>query len=207
MFDNVSRRLTSRPSAPRYKPPFGAQAAPFACLPHLLFAIQILASLLGLGLMASSAQLSDSQRYYAELHKNPSGAGDGRPTASQVIEHEKADLASKVVLVTGFTSGIGRATVAALLASGARVFATARDMARANRVKQEILEEQGSSGTADSRLSVVQLELEEQDSVRECAREVLAKTDRLNILVCNAGKPVHCRCEGRASDWQSPIQG
>ena len=75
------------------------------------------------------AALVVSSSPYAEAHKSPSGPGDARPTARQIIEDNDliGKLADKTFLVTGGTAGIGLETVYALARTGANVFFTARD--------------------------------------------------------------------------------
>lgn len=67
---------------------------------------------------------------YAAVHQNPKGAGDARPTALQIVQDERLQgkLAGKVVVITGCSSGIGIETARAMKATGAHVFATARDL-------------------------------------------------------------------------------
>lgn len=45
---------------------------------------------------------------YTEAHANPQGAGDARPTALQIVKDEGVEgkLGSKVIVLTGATSGI-----------------------------------------------------------------------------------------------------
>ena len=46
---------------------------------------------------------------YVDVHQQPDGAGDSRPTALRIIEDEglEGKLRGKVVLITGCSSGIG----------------------------------------------------------------------------------------------------
>jgi 3-oxoacyl-ACP reductase-like protein len=69
--------------------------------------------------------------------ENLTGPGDSRVTAQQVVEDEglvgAAWGSDKVVLVTGFSSGIGAETVRVLASTGATVFGTARNLDKARR--------------------------------------------------------------------------
>lgn len=76
-------------------------------------------------------------------------------------------------LVSGASSGIGRATAELLSVNGYRVFGTSR-----NPKKLE-----GSSG-----FEIVELDVDSQESVRSCLKEVGSRTSgRLDALINNAG--------------------
>lgn len=70
---------------------------------------------------------------YAAVHESPKGPGDARPTAMQIIENEslQGQWTDKVALVTGCSSGIGVETARALYETGATLFLTARNLAKA----------------------------------------------------------------------------
>ncbi len=90
-------------------------------------------------------------------------------------------LAGKHALVTGSTSGLGRAIAAVLAASGARVVVHGRDAERAERVRAGI-ERIGGHAT------VVLGDLRTADDTRAFADRVLDALDgRVDILVNNAG--------------------
>ena len=85
------------------------------------------------------------------------------------------DLTGRTVLVTGASAGLGVETVKALAGVGARVIGAVRDRAKAEKVLEGVAVE------------LVDLDLADLDSVRSCAKEVLALTDELHVLVNNAG--------------------
>ena len=85
---------------------------------------------------------------------------------------------SRVVLVTGASSGIGEATVRALLAQGHRVHAGARRVA-----KMESLREAGAVVHA--------LDVTDESSIRTLVSSILEKESRLDVLVNNAGYGVY----------------
>jgi len=91
-------------------------------------------------------------------------------------------MAGKVVLVTGATGGLGRETARALAAMGARLVLACRDTAGAEATRAGIAAEAGSPVP-----ELVRLDLASFDSVRVCAREVLTRFDRLDVLVNCAG--------------------
>ena len=72
-------------------------------------------------------------------------------------------LASKVILITGASSGIGVETARALHATGAHLFLTTRDMQKGQKVVDAILAEEVPSG---GKVELLQLELDNLQSVR-----------------------------------------
>lgn len=123
---------------------------------------------------------------YAHLYKETSGPGDQRPTALQIINDNGLvdKWAGRVALVTGGTSGIGVETARALHATGADVYFTARDVKKAVFARQDILSRSNGNG----RLEFIELNLDSLESVRGAAQSFLSKSDKLHLLVCNAGK-------------------
>ncbi len=92
------------------------------------------------------------------------------------------DLRDKIILITGATSGIGKATAHALAGQGAHVILLARNRAKAARTRQEIIDATGNPhvDTALADLSVLQ-------QVRDVAAEINAQYPRLDVLINNAG--------------------
>ncbi|WP_162932232.1 SDR family oxidoreductase [Solimonas sp. K1W22B-7] len=89
---------------------------------------------------------------------------------------------NKVCLVTGASSGIGRATAKALAAKGAEVFVLVR-----NRAKGEALLQELSRETGNNRLHLLVGDLSSQQDIRRVAAEFLATGKPLQVLVNNAG--------------------
>ena len=120
---------------------------------------------------------------YSEVHKpaNLRGPGDARPTALQIIKDEglKGKMTDKVFIVTGASSGIGTETGRALAATGGKVFLTARNIGKCEEACKSFLE--------PGRVELLEMDNNSLDSVRAAARAFLAKSDRLNVLVNNAG--------------------
>jgi NAD(P)-dependent dehydrogenase (short-subunit alcohol dehydrogenase family) len=85
------------------------------------------------------------------------------------------ELESPRVLVTGGTSGLGKAMAVALVASGASVALTSRDGARAQATAAEI----GAVG--------VKLDVRNETSVQEAIETVYERLGGLDVLVSNAG--------------------
>ncbi|KAH8658990.1 hypothetical protein BGZ61DRAFT_370703 [Ilyonectria robusta] len=118
---------------------------------------------------------------YSAAHSNPNGPGDSRPTALQIIKDEGVEgkLKGKVIVITGTSSGIGIETVRALAATGATLFLTARSPTKAKTALAGILE--------PARMEIVEMDQDSFGSVRAAANAILEKTDRVNILINNAG--------------------
>ncbi len=90
-------------------------------------------------------------------------------------------LRGKVCLVTGASSGIGRATAVMLAAEGARVVGTARSEAAFAAVADEVR----AAGGADPVLLVADFAVD--DAAERLAEAVLARAGQVDVLVNNAG--------------------
>ena len=90
-------------------------------------------------------------------------------------------MKGKVVLVTGGTSGIGKAAATALGAMGAEVVVVGRNPERGERAAGEI--RRASGGKVDLALA----DLSSQKEVRWLAEEFRRRYDRLDVLINNAG--------------------
>jgi NAD(P)-dependent dehydrogenase (short-subunit alcohol dehydrogenase family) len=91
-------------------------------------------------------------------------------------------IEGRTCLVTGATSGIGRAAAIELARRGARLVLVARDRGRAEATLAEIAERTGNRETA-----VVYGDLSSFAAVRKVAADYLATDRRLDVLVNNAG--------------------
>jgi NAD(P)-dependent dehydrogenase (short-subunit alcohol dehydrogenase family) len=91
-------------------------------------------------------------------------------------------MAGRTCLVTGATSGIGKATAAGLARLGADLVLVARDRARAVATVADL---QAATGNPGIELLVADLAF--RASIRQLAQEVGRRTGRLDVLVNNAG--------------------
>jgi len=91
-------------------------------------------------------------------------------------------LDGQTVIITGATSGIGRAAAIALAGQGAAVHFLARDQGRAERARAAIA---AAAGRPD--VSYGLADLEDPGTVRAFARDFRATHDRLDVLIHNAG--------------------
>ena len=99
-----------------------------------------------------------------------------------VSESANGGMGGKVALITGGTSGIGRAAATALAARGAEVVVTGRDRERGEAAVEEIRRDSGNE-----RVSLMLADLSVQAEVRGLAEEFRERHDRLDVLVNNAG--------------------
>ncbi len=95
---------------------------------------------------------------------------------------EVTRMDGRTVIVTGASSGIGRATATALARAGARTVLTARDASRGRDALDAV---RRSSGSEDVHL--VLFDLGDLGSVRAGAAELLDGNPEIHVLVNNAG--------------------
>lgn len=93
----------------------------------------------------------------------------------------KWDIQSKVVLITGGTSGIGLATAKELSRLGAKVFITSRSLESAQNAAVDIEKQYGNP------VEGLELNLESIRSVESFAKSFLRKQSRIDALINNAG--------------------
>ena len=98
------------------------------------------------------------------------------------MESSTGGMEGKVVLITGGTSGIGKAAATALAAMGAEVVVTGRIRGRGEEALAEIRRASDSE-----KVSLVLADLAVQAEVRKLADNFRERHDRLDVLVNNAG--------------------
>jgi NAD(P)-dependent dehydrogenase (short-subunit alcohol dehydrogenase family) len=90
-------------------------------------------------------------------------------------------MAKKVIVVTGVTSGIGKALAMGLARSGENVVLVARDAERGSRVQEEI-----KSQTQNLEIELVLSDLSSLSSVRNAAAIIKSKHETIDVLINNA---------------------
>jgi 3-oxoacyl-[acyl-carrier protein] reductase len=98
-------------------------------------------------------------------------------------------LAGRVALVTGASQGIGRACALALAEAGATVALCARNEEKLALVAAEIdgMTPAGGAAAEGGAAHVFGLDVGDEDSIKACAKAVIAKLGKVDILVNNAG--------------------
>lgn len=96
-----------------------------------------------------------------------------------------ADLTSRVVVITGASSGLGRAAALQLAAMGATLVLVGRSSERLVAVKREC--QQAGSPL----VQVIKADLTELAVSRRLVRQITSDFDRLDVLIHNAGALVH----------------
>src|ERR1700733_13254495 len=91
------------------------------------------------------------------------------------------NLGGKRVLVTGVSAGLGVETARALVAHGAEVVGTARDLDKARRALAAAM------GEAGAKVDLVEADLASLKSVRKAADELLARKKSFDVIIANAG--------------------
>jgi NAD(P)-dependent dehydrogenase (short-subunit alcohol dehydrogenase family) len=91
-------------------------------------------------------------------------------------------LAEKIALVTGGSAGIGLYTALGLARAGMRVIIAGRDPSRTEAARRLI-----AGRVTGAPLETALADFASLDAVRELAADILARHDRLDVLVNNAG--------------------
>lgn len=129
---------------------------------------------------------------------------------SALLERESEELAAAnepgpgagiTVLISGATSGIGRATARRLAADGYRIIALGRRMERLEELKQELTEAHAAE------LHVVQLDVRNRQAIGQAISSLPEGWEQIDVLINNAGKakgfdPIHT---GNYDHWEEMI--
>ena len=111
-------------------------------------------------------------------------------------------IGGKVVLITGASSGIGRAAAIRCGEAGAEVLLVARTPEKLEETRAEIEEGGGSA-------HIHQCDLSDLEDVERMAKEVLDQHERVDILVNNAGRSIRRSIENsyeRFHDFERTMQ-
>ncbi|MEX2106161.1 MAG: SDR family oxidoreductase [Solirubrobacterales bacterium] len=108
----------------------------------------------------------------------------------------------KIVLITGASSGIGKATAVKVADAGATVLLVARSVEKLEETKQEILAAGGSA-------HIHRCDMSDIEDIERMAEEVLAYHGHVDILVNNAGRSIRrsvALSYDRFHDYERTIQ-
>lgn len=87
---------------------------------------------------------------------------------------------SKIVLITGTSTGLGLVTAIHLAGKGATVYATMR-----NTEKKNALEESAKKSGVD--INILPLDVSSEESIRNCVENIIEKEGKIDVLINNAG--------------------
>lgn len=86
----------------------------------------------------------------------------------------------KIALVTGSSSGIGLETALSLARDGYYTFASMRDVRKAGELEHAVKKE-------NLPVEIIELDVDKEESIISAVKKVVAKDERLDVLVNNAG--------------------
>ena len=86
----------------------------------------------------------------------------------------------KVAIVTGSSSGIGYETALALARDGFYTFATVRNLKKADKISQGAKKE-------NLNIEIIELDVDDEKSISAAIEKILAKKQRIDVLVNSAG--------------------
>ena len=96
------------------------------------------------------------------------------------MKQEEGEEQQKVAIVTGSSSGIGYATSLLLARNGFHTYATMRNIGRSADVQDIAYKERLP-------LEVIQLDVNDDASIRDSIEKVESENERIDVLVNNAG--------------------
>src|SRR5438067_10679854 len=89
---------------------------------------------------------------------------------------------SKIILITGASSGFGRLTTEALGRAGHTVYASMRDVAGRNAKNAAEL-----STLAGTDIRPIELDVQSEASANAAVKQIIAESGRIDVLIHNAG--------------------
>ncbi|MGW5745738.1 SDR family oxidoreductase [Amycolatopsis sp. NPDC003861] len=162
----------------------GARAAvleelgvPLAVLPHLTMDVVFDTARTTTALFGSGIELPELRDYAAPLYRY------WRDHLDPDRARRTHGLAGRTVLITGASSGIGRASALAVARKGAKVILVARRASELEEVRAEILAAGGSA-------AAYPCDLTDGDAIDALVKDVLADHGAVDVLVNNAGRSI-----------------
>ena len=98
------------------------------------------------------------------------------------MDQDQPQMQGKVCIVTGATSGIGKATALGLARQQASVVLVARSQAKGEAARQEI-----QTATGNQHVDLLLADLSSQASIRQLASAITERYPHVHVLVNNAG--------------------
>ena len=96
-----------------------------------------------------------------------------------------ANTSSKIILVTGASSGFGRLTAEALAKAGHTVYASMRDVAGRNAANAAEMAATSARDGVD--LRAIELDVQSEPSTNAAIEKIIAESGRVDVVVHNAG--------------------
>lgn len=87
---------------------------------------------------------------------------------------------NKVALITGTSTGLGLSLAVKMSQQGFKVYATMRDLSKANKLQQQAAEK-------NLGIEIYQLDVQDNASIQKCVEKVIAQEGKIDVLVNNAG--------------------
>ncbi|KAI1125430.1 hypothetical protein F5Y10DRAFT_284294 [Nemania abortiva] len=106
------------------------------------------------------------------------------PPKPDFTENDLQDLSSKVYVVTGSNTGIGKELAKILFSKNAKVYIAARSEEKASRAIREI---QNAFPQSKGELTFLHLDLSDLSTIKRSADEFTSREDKLHVLFNNAG--------------------
>ncbi|WP_410671049.1 SDR family oxidoreductase [Amycolatopsis sp. cmx-4-68] len=150
---------------------------PLAVLPHLTMDVVFDTARTTTALFGSGIELPELRDYAAPLYRYWQAHLDPDRARRQ------HGLAGRTVLITGASSGIGRASALAVARKGAKVILVARRASELEEVRAEIT---AAGGVA----AVHPCDLTDGDAVDALVKDVLGEHGAVDVLVNNAGRSI-----------------
>ncbi|WCJ36110.1 NAD(P)-binding Rossmann-fold superfamily protein [Euphorbia peplus] len=123
--------------------------------------------------------MKETLKYLAGI-AGPSGFGSN--STAELVTHNSSSAANFTAIITGATSGIGVETARVLAKRGVRIVMPARDVKKAEHVKQLIMKE-----SPNAQILIFETDLSSLSSVMRFCSHFLSLHLPLNILINNAG--------------------
>jgi len=108
----------------------------------------------------------------------------GYEVRERIVPRGPLDLAGKVAIVTGATSGIGESACVGMAKAGAEVHLVVRNLEKGEEARERVGE---ASGVDPESLTLHRCDLSNLGSVRSFATAFMRSNPRLDVLVNNAG--------------------
>lgn len=109
------------------------------------------------------------------------------------------DLAGRVAIVTGGNGGIGLGMATGLARAGAAIVIAARDQKKSAEAAEGLQK-------IGARVATVEVDVQDQDSVRRMVQATLDRFQRVDILVANAGMNIRKPPQDlTAAEWQTVL--